>query len=68
MRLFTTMDGLSARRWAALFVLLGCGIATAEDAKTPPGLRVFYTGHSFHMFVPQRVEPAHAGRRGAAGW
>src|SRR5262245_47500093 len=31
--------------------------ARAEDAKTPPkGLRVFYTGHSFHMFVPPRVE------------
>lgn len=29
----------------------------ADDAQTPPdGLRVFYTGHSFHMFVPQRVE------------
>jgi hypothetical protein len=28
--------------------------ATAEDA--PAGLRVFYTGHSFHMFVPARVD------------
>ncbi len=29
----------------------------ANDAQTPPdGLRVFYTGHSFHMFVPPRVE------------
>jgi len=28
----------------------------AEDVKAPPGLRVFYTGHSFHMFVPPRVE------------
>jgi hypothetical protein len=37
------------------FLLLG--IATAEDAKSPPaGQRVFYTGHSFHMFVPPRVE------------
>ena len=28
-----------------------------DDTKTPPaGLRVFYTGHSFHMFVPPRVE------------
>ena len=35
-----------------------CGIRTAaDDAKTPPaGLRVFYTGHSFHMFVPPEVE------------
>lgn len=31
--------------------------ARAEDLKAPPaGLRVFYTGHSFHMFVPRRVE------------
>lgn len=28
----------------------------AEDTKTPLGLRVFYTGHSFHMFVPGQVE------------
>ncbi|MEK6258142.1 MAG: alpha/beta hydrolase-fold protein [Planctomycetota bacterium] len=62
MRFFTTVDGQSARRSAALvrgatlLVLFGCGIAVAEDVKTPPGLRVFYTGHSFHMFVPQRIE------------
>lgn len=31
--------------------------AVANDAKSPPkGLRVFYTGHSFHMFVPRHVE------------
>jgi hypothetical protein len=29
---------------------------SADDATTPPGVRVFYTGHSFHMFVPARVE------------
>jgi hypothetical protein len=28
---------------------------SAESAK-PAGLRVFYTGHSFHMFVPRNVE------------
>ena len=29
----------------------------ADDARTTPdGVRVFYTGHSFHMFVPPRVE------------
>jgi hypothetical protein len=29
----------------------------AEEVQKPPaGLRVFYTGHSFHMFVPQQVE------------
>jgi hypothetical protein len=32
-------------------------MAGADEPKAPPaGLRVFYTGHSFHMFVPQRVE------------
>jgi hypothetical protein len=33
--------------------------AQAQDAAAPArpaGLRVFYTGHSFHMFVPQQVE------------
>jgi hypothetical protein len=36
---------------------LACGNAfAAEDSKSPVGLRVFYTGHSFHMFVPQNVE------------
>ena len=31
--------------------------AIADEPNAPPaGLRVFYTGHSFHMFVPQRVE------------
>ena len=28
----------------------------ASPPTTPAGLRVFYTGHSFHMFVPQRIE------------
>ena len=62
MRFFTTMEGPAMRRSAALvraatlLVLLGCGIAVAEEVKTPPGLRVFYTGHSFHLFVPQQVE------------
>jgi hypothetical protein len=43
--------------WSLLLVSAGCSVAAADDAKTPPaGLRVFYTGHSFHMFVPQRVE------------
>jgi hypothetical protein len=40
-----------------LVVATWCGIYTvADDAKSPPaGLRVFYTGHSFHMFVPPRI-------------
>src|SRR5262245_42255092 len=43
------------RYFLALAVV--CSAAVADDAKTPPaGLRVFYTGHSFHMFVPQQIE------------
>lgn len=30
--------------------------AAADEPSPPPGLRVFYTGHSFHMFVPPRIE------------
>ncbi|HRX77600.1 MAG TPA: hypothetical protein P5307_00995 [Pirellulaceae bacterium] len=45
----------------AIFVLAlilpGSMAVAADDAKTTPdGLRIFYTGHSFHMFVPSRVE------------
>lgn len=43
-------------RCVVILAFLGCGIATAEDVKPPAGLRVFYTGHSFHMFVPSQVE------------
>lgn len=43
-------------RYAAVFAFISCGTALAEDAKTPPGQRVFYTGHSFHMFVPSQIE------------
>jgi len=43
--------------WLAALALLSGGAAPAEDAKAPPqGVRVFYTGHSFHMFVPRHVE------------
>ena len=44
-------------RWT-IAAVIACGIAaSADDANAPPaGLRVFYTGHSFHMFVPARVE------------
>lgn len=41
---------------SAILAFLWCGIASADDTKTPAGLRVFYTGHSFHMFVPPQVE------------
>jgi hypothetical protein len=42
----------------ALAVLLALvRTAAAEDIHSPPaGQRVFYTGHSFHMFVPPRIE------------
>lgn len=50
-------------RWVSLFVrsvfvvsFIGCSLTSAQDAKPPAGLRVFYTGHSFHMFVPPQVE------------
>ena len=33
-----------------------CPFAPAEDAKAPAGQRVFYTGHSFHMFVPPMID------------
>jgi hypothetical protein len=40
-----------------LWLVSSSPIARADEPKAPPaGLRVFYTGHSFHMFVPQRVE------------
>jgi hypothetical protein len=44
-----------------LFILLlGCLLvapALAQEAKAPPaGLRIFYTGHSFHMFVVPQME------------
>ncbi len=42
---------------AGLVLLLAfCGNAPADDAKAPAGQRVFYTGHSFHMFVPPMID------------
>jgi hypothetical protein len=38
------------------FLLAFCRIAVAEEAKVPAGQRVFYTGHSFHMFVPPMID------------
>jgi hypothetical protein len=44
----------------SLLLLVGCferlAVAADNDRATPVGLRVFYTGHSFHMFVPPRIE------------
>ena len=40
-----------------LLVLTSLVAAAADEPKAPPaGLRVFYTGHSFHMFVPRQVD------------
>ena len=42
--------------WTAL-PAIGSPRAIADEAKSPPkGQRIFYTGHSFHMFVPRHVE------------
>lgn len=43
-------------RGLALLAFVWCGAVSAEDAKQLTGQRVFYTGHSFHMFVPPQVE------------
>lgn len=44
---------------AALTIGLGPAMSVAaekEHAPTPYGLRIFYTGHSFHMFIEPRIE------------
>src|SRR5262245_38772755 len=43
------------RYWAVLAVAC-VNLAPTANAQAPAGLRVFYTGHSFHMFVPQQGE------------
>src|SRR5262245_2530626 len=50
------MHRLFILRFIAIVALVCASAAGADDAKTPAGLRVFYTGHSFHMFVPQQIE------------
>lgn len=42
--------------WCWTILVLACGIASGQDAKAPAGQRVFYTGHSFHMFVPSAID------------
>lgn len=42
--------------WISVWALVSCGVAAAEPQAPPAGLRIFYTGHSFHMFVPQYIE------------
>jgi hypothetical protein len=47
------------RQFIALSLCFLCSYATAQEAarQAPPkGQRVFYTGHSFHMFVPKMIE------------
>src|SRR5262245_28201852 len=43
------------RRATALAIALWCILASVCTAQDTPKLRVYYTGHSFHMFVPARV-------------
>ena len=45
----------SAAAWLVLSLAF-CRIAAADEAKAPAGERIFYTGHSFHMFVPPMVD------------
>jgi hypothetical protein len=37
------------------FFVLSCATSVSRADEPAAGLRVFYTGHSFHMFVPGRV-------------
>ncbi|MBI3822922.1 MAG: hypothetical protein HY289_09640 [Planctomycetes bacterium] len=43
------------RRTFAIALVLVCVVPSVVWAGETPRLRVFYTGHSFHMFVPGRV-------------
>jgi len=65
------------RRTIAAVLVACCVLPCVGRADDPPRLRVFYTGHSFHMFVPDRVAQAAraagvkeyqlAGRQGIGG-
>src|SRR5262245_41201388 len=44
------------RLTACLALLALTTAAGAQDVARPTGLRIFYTGHSFHMFVPPQVD------------
>ncbi len=41
---------------SCLLVSLSCASVLAADTTAVSGQRVFYTGHSFHMFVPGMIE------------
>src|SRR5262245_66695583 len=48
---------MRATRLASCLLLLALtAAAPAQDNAKPAGLRIFYTGHSFHMFVPPQVD------------
>lgn len=56
-----SMMAASIWNWRIALLLLVAplaqqAIAADEPAAPPAGLRVFYTGHSFHMFVPSQIE------------
>lgn len=47
------------RLFCSSLVLLWCVVGSPVRAEDPPApLRVFYTGHSFHMFVPPQMAVA----------
>jgi len=45
-------------RCPTFLFLLACSTAAAQvpARQLPAGLKIFYTGHSFHMFVPRHVD------------
>ncbi len=49
------MQSMRLTAWLSL-IAVACSTASAQEANKPAGLRLFYTGHSFHMFVPPRIE------------
>ncbi len=40
----------------AAWLVLASSFVRAAETKAPAGQRVFFTGHSFHMFVPPMIE------------
>jgi len=44
------------RRWLIVVAVAMALVSPAFGDDPPAGQRVFYTGHSFHMFVPTRVD------------
>ena len=50
------MHRLALVRYCFVWMVAWTVSALADEAKAPTGLRIFYTGHSFHMFVPPQVE------------